>query len=329
MTKTFDQLRESLLELGRNSFFRRLAGLVTIACTFGILLGLLVRGRGELRQIESWRDCWSALGESFLLYPVSLMIQALVWSMMIARVGQTAKGWRDIEIYAYTHLMRHLPGGIWYLAGRTMVYGELGVGSAATLAASGLEWLLLFLAALLVWGFTKLPTTTPWWLAVVIPVSAAAACLGIRRWTAAHAEEVQPRLPSLVREWLEAWCATPVVPRLTELALWTGTYAAAYGIGGLILFLLVSGIAPGAGITVLDAVSIWALTGGIASLTSTILPAGLAVRELTLTALLTPAMTTTHAVLVALLLRALFTAGDLVWGGAMWGMARALGHRRL
>lgn len=328
MTNTIAKLRESLRELGRNTLLRRLFGVAVMVCTLGVLIGLLVRGRDELHQIESWRDCWSALGESFLLYPVSLVIQALVWSMMIARLAQIARGWRDIEIYVYTHLMRHLPGGIWYLAGRTMVYGELGVRSTATLAASGLEWLLLLSAAALVWSFTRLLTATPWWLGVVIPLGTLAACVGIGRWARAHLGKIRPKLPEFLRRWLEAWSSTSTVPGAAELVLWTGAYTAAYAIGGVIVFLLVNGIAPGATITILDAVSIWALTGGVASLTSTFLPVGLVVRELTLTALLTPALDTTHAVLVALLLRALFTSGDLVWGGAMWGMARAFGHRR-
>lgn len=313
--------------LQRNSLFRRLLTFGILAFTLGLLAVLLVRGRAELRQITSWTDCWMALGQSFLLYPVSLTIQALTWSMMIGRLAQIARGWHDVEIYAYTHLMRRLPGGVWYLVGRTMVYRELGAEGTATLAASGLEWLLLLLAAGLVWGSIKLFRVTTWWLGAALILGVAAAVLATARWIAAHGAEIQSRLPGFAHRWMEAWSATPARPRAGELALWTGAYAVAYGIGGLILFRLVISLAPAAGVTLPDAVSVWALTGGVASLTSTILPAGLGIRELTLTALLTPEVATTRAVLVALLLRALFIVGDLIWGGTMWGLARAIRRR--
>lgn len=315
-------------DLQRNPVFRRVVTIGVVVSTIALLALLLVQGRAELRQIHSWRDCWIALGRGFLLYGISLSMQALTWSMMIARVAQIAGGWRDIEIYAHTHLMRRLPGGIWYLAGRAIVYGELGVERAVTLAASGLEWLLLLLAAGLVWGTSRLLMGTEWWLGVLIPVGAVGACAGIGYWIVTHRTTLRPGLPNFARRWLDAWSFTSAVPRARELALWTGAYATAYGIGGVILFLLVSSLDPRASVTLADAVSIWALTGGVASLISTILPSGLGVRELTLTALLTPAVATTRAIVIALLLRALFIVGDLVWGGGLWYVARAQRQRR-
>lgn len=307
--------------------FRRLVSIIVLVFTVATLVGVLVQGRDELSQIENWTNCLFALGQGFLLYPLSLAIQSLNWSKMMARLAQVAGGWHDIEIYAYTHLMRRIPGGIWYLTGRMTAYDELGVKNSTTLAASGLEWLLLLFAAALVWGTMKLSVFTDWRLSIMIGSVVASACVGIAHQVLSKRN--RSRLPRFIRELLDQYGANSSLPRVGELGWWIGNYVVAYVIGGLILFVLVRSVAPKSSVSLSGAVSIWALTGGIGSLTSTVLPAAFGIRELTLTALLTPTVATARAVLIAFLFRALFIAGDLVWGGALWGLARALGQESL
>ena len=77
-----------------------------------------------------------------------------------------------------------------------------------------------------------------------------------------------------------------------------------------------------------EAARIWALTGGIGSLLSVVVPAGLGVRELTLTVLLSPPMSVAEAIVVAILLRILYVGGSLVWGGLLLALARLAGRRQ-
>lgn len=293
--------------------------------TIGFLIFLVMRGREELRQFENWRAYLSVGGQGLLLYPVSLIVQAAVWGMMIARLGQVTTGWRDVEIYAYTHLMRRLPGAMWYLVGRTVEYQERGIRASVTLAASGLEWLLLILVALSLFSALNLSGPGSWLLALVLLAlfvlvisSALKALPAVRsqRW-----------VPNFARNWLANLSAARM-PKSKDLALWVILYAVAYVIGGAILFLLTRGVAPQSDITLPDAIRIWALGGGIGLLVSTIVPAGLGIRELTLTALLSPYVPTVGALLVAVLLRMLFIVGDLIWGGLLWAAARLLGHNQ-
>ena len=134
-------------------------------------------------------------------------------------------------------------------------------------------------------------------------------------------------LPGFIRQRLGD-LSVIAMPRGRELVLWVGLYTIAYIIGGLILFLLVRGVAPESSVTLTDAIRIWALAGGVGFLTSMIVPAGLGIRELTLTALLAPDVPIVGALLIALLLRMLFITSDLVWGGLMWAIGRVLGHDR-
>jgi len=293
--------------------------------TIGFLVALLIHGREELRLFNDWHAYLTVCGRGFLLYPISLSVQALTWGMMIARLGRVAGGWRDVEIYAYTHLMRRLPGALWYLAGRAVIYRERGIGPGVTLAASGLEWLLLLVAAVSIYGGLGLSGPRSWLLGLVMLTLLVAVSV----WALKALGSAQDRrwLPGFARHWLGGLSVT-AMPQSKDLALWVGLYAIAYVIGGLILFLLVHGVAPESSVTLTDAIRIWALTGGVGFLTSVIVPAGMGIRELTMTALLAPEVSTVAALLIALLLRMLFIVSDLVWGGLMWAIARVLGRDR-
>ncbi len=324
MKSRLDTLQERWRRLQGDSRLRRWVSIGVMLLTIGFSVVLLIHGREELRQFDDWHAYLIVCGQGFLLYPLSMSVQALTWSMMIARLGQIASGWRDIEIYAYTHLMRRLPGPLWYLAGRTVIYRERGIGAGVTLAASGLEWLLLLVAAVSIYGGLSLSGPGSWLLGfIMITLLIIGSLWGLR--AALNSVQDPHWLPGFARHWLGRLSVT-AMPQIKHLALWVGLYTIAYIIGGLILFLLMHGVTPESNVTLTDAIRIWALTGGISFLTSMIVPAGMGIRELTLTALLAPEVSTVAALLIALLLRMLFIAGDLVWGGLMWAIAQVLGR---
>jgi uncharacterized membrane protein YbhN (UPF0104 family) len=325
MKLTRDALRDTLRAWQGAPRLRTWMQVGTVLFTIGFLIFLLIRGREELSQFDNWRAYLTVCGQGFLLYPLSLTVQAWVWGMMIARLGQVAISWRDVEIFAYTHLMRRLPGAVWYLAGRTMIYRERGIRASVTLAASGLEFILLVLVAVVLSAALSLSSHSGWLLVLaalilivlIIPWGLAALpSASDRRW-----------IPGFARKRL-ANLSGDVMPKSWDLALWVVAYLISYVVGGLILFLLARSIAPESDVTLTNAIRIWALAVGVAFLTSAVSPAGLGIRELTLTALLSPYMPTLGAVLVAVLLRMLFIVSDLVWGGLMWLTARLLGCTR-
>lgn len=289
--------------------------------TFGFLVVLLIQGREELRDFDDWHAYLAVCGQGLLLYPLSLAAQAWTWSGIIARLGQGTRGWHDAEVYASTHLMRHLPGAVWYLAGRTVVYQERGVRAAVTLSASGLEVFLLIAVAAVLAGSLSLPGHGGWLLSLVaLPLLVVIVGWGV---TALTSGGTQRRAPAFIRRRL-ANLPLASLPRIGDVGVWCTMYTIAYVVGGAILLLLARGVAPGSGITLTDTSRIWALAGSASLLTSMIIPGGMGIRELTLTALLAPYMPALGALLIAVLLRLLFIAGDLLWGGLMWLTAHAL-----
>ena len=321
----FRNAYQTLRGIESNQRIRRWVSASVLLCTVAFLVFILLRSTDELWELDDWPTYLGVCARGFLLYPISLVVQALIWRMIIVRLGQTAGGWWDIEIYAYSSLMRHLPGMIWYLAGRTTMYHTRGVGASLTLMASGLEWVLLLAAAVLVYGVLSL-TGSGMLLISIVLLSAliVGTALGLRQALLASA---RLPVPGFVRRQLTALATVPV-PGAVDLTLWLSLYVLTYFVAGWILFLLVRGVAPEVSIGLGAAIRIWALTGGIGSLLSAIAPAGLGVRELTLTVLLSPTMSTAGAIVVAILLRMLYVGGSLVWGGMLWAIARLIGRHR-
>ena len=310
--------------------FRRWLGLGSLLLSVSFMLILLARGGRELNKRGTWDAYLLPVAHAFLLYPLSLSLQALTWSLIIERMAGVRSRWRDIQIYTYSHFMRRLPGSLWYLVGRTAGYREWGIDASVPLAASALEWLLLLLAATAIFAglsvarLNFLPASPGMGLAVYAGLMA----LGVEALSLLGRGRTPPRwLPVRLRDALASLRAL-ARPRRRDLALWSGMYSLAYGIGGLILYVLARGIAPDAPLTLVHATQAWALSGGIDFLASMIVPASLGIREATVTAMLAPQVPPVAGLLAAVLLRLVFLLGDLLWGGLMWGLARWRAHKK-
>ncbi len=310
-----------LREMEANQRIRRSVGAAVSICTIAFLVLILLRNIDEVREFDDWSTYLGVCAKVFFLHPVSLVTQALTWRFIIMRLGRMIGSWGDIEIYSYSYLMRHLPGMIWYLAGRAAMYRKRGIRASVALVASGLEWSLLLVAAFLVYGtFTLIGSDVSLTSFILLAALVVATAFGLRQ---AFLASSRLPTPGSVRRRLTA-LATASIPGGTDLILWLSLYVLAYFIGGWMLLLLVNGVAPEVALGLGTATRIWALTGGIGSLLSAIVPAGLGIRELTLAVLLSPAMSRTGAVLVAILLRMAIIAGDLVWASALYAIARLM-----
>lgn len=230
------------------------------------------------------------------LYLISLLLQFSVWIRLFSFHHRV--GWRDMEIYARMILVRRLPGGIWHWFGRAALY------TATTKVRTKVVWF----GSLMEWGMLILIAGS---ISVIkldaVPISARVLLSALMvGGTIALAVTWQPH----TRAW---WL------RLAEAALWVLLYGAAWLIGGIILY-LVAGAAGANQLEWATAVGVWALAGGV-SMVITIVPAVIGVQEVSLVFLLQPFLPVSAALLVALLLRLLFTLSDALWGLTGWAIA--------
>ena len=304
---------------------RRTVSITITLFSVGFLILLLKREGTNLRQFSNWRAYLRACAIGLLLYPLSLIIHASVWTSMISKLGQSKNVWEDVKIYAYTSIVRRLPGAIWYLATRTMMYHDQGVSASATLAASGLEWLWMLSAGVLIYGLLSLRGLTPWLLALTV--------IGLLWAASSWAPQLFSflsrcqNLPRFIERGLGKLNGA-TMPAPGDVFPWLGAYMATYGIAGTILHVVIQTVEPTSSLVLSDALRIWGLTSSASALVVSLVPAGLGVRELTITALLGPEIPLASSLFIATMMRVIFLAGDLLWGALMLSIAH-LASRRL
>jgi hypothetical protein len=292
----------ALARLLRSDAKVRLFGRILLIAGVGYLAYTVVAGAGQLAALD-WRRYAQASLVGLALYPVSLFAQAIAWALAFGLLGRSEPGidWRDVEIFASSHLMRRLPGGVWYLVSRVGAYRDQGVDARAPLLASLGELLLLTGVAMLAYlTLSFVPT------AEAPKVIAALAAAGLVSWLAGEALTRAP------------WSAPPSQAMRRRAGptylLVGGLHAVALATGGAILwaFLQAAGATE---VGLVQATATWALVAGASTLLG-LIPGGVGLRDVTLAVVLVGYVGPAAAI-IALLFRLLFVVGDLLWGTAL------------
>ncbi|MCU0520258.1 MAG: hypothetical protein MUF84_06160 [Anaerolineae bacterium] len=269
---------------------------LAVGASLVLIAAFLWRSREDLRGVD-WLAMLPALGLSLLLYGVSLGAQGWVWIGTVSKLTGIAWNAWDVAAYFQTHLVRRLPGAPWYMASRAILYEARGPdGPASAVAASLFEWIGTFSTAAVWaaggrWGWG--------WGLVLVFVLVALASSFPRLSRSSHFPKRLARLGRL--------SPGRVVCALT-------VYMLVWVLATFILQLLIRALAPQAGLAWGSLASAWALSAAVSMLTF-FAPAGLGVRELTLVAQLAPSTGLAVGTLVALLVRLVFTVGDLFYFG--------------
>jgi hypothetical protein len=275
----------------------RWVGYAFTLLAFVYLAALIIVSRESIQEVQ-WQRYWLPFVLSILIYLASLLIQFTVWSRLVSFHHRTS--WRDLAIYFRVLLMRRLPGGVWHWVDRTAMYtGTTSVPAKVVMLANFLEWTMLLLLA---GAFASLGwlNWAPWLrLSLAMTLIAAALYLGV------------------------AWQPTGRrgLWRMIESLFWVILYTLAWMAGGLILYLFVHTAQAGmdlnsAGyqpLSYLRSVWAWAIAGGSSQL-MVFIPAGLGIREITLTWLLSPNLPLPSILLVAIVIRLTYALADVVWG---------------
>ncbi len=254
---------------------------------------------------------------AFALYGASFGVQGLAWCLLIRGLSHTRTGWRDLEIWAYSNLMRRTPGVIWYLIERVESYREGGMAASVTLTAAGAEWVLLIMASVAVFAATFAPLG-PWVAPILIAAAVASATLLARTMRITTGRAATSGAPP----------ENLGVPAFRTRSVWLHLglvflmYSGCYLFGGAIIMLLLGIADPWRPLSIVDAVNLWAVTGGMGFLASVIIPVNVGVREVTLAVTLLPFTTAEAAITVAAMVRVLFILADVAYSIGLWRVAR-------
>jgi uncharacterized membrane protein YbhN (UPF0104 family) len=294
---------------------------VLFAASLFFLGYVLYRGRDTLWQTLLHVDWW-LLGLAFVLYPLGFAPVIWTWHLLMARTGGCAHWGTNVRLYSLSCLPKRIPGSVWYIASRVVLYRDQGIDSALTLTATAMETTWLVLAGLSVYLISL--SLGP----VGEAVQADGRLIGVAGVCFVLALASPLWAPLLLRgiRWLLGRMGVSVSAELRaqDVLLFLGMSIVAWVGGGVVLYVLANAVTPLSLAQLPALVGAWGAAGAV-SLSAGLLVSGMGLREVTLTVLLTNLMPLPVAVAISLLFRVLLTVGEFVWAlifAALGGLVR-------
>jgi hypothetical protein len=209
--------------------------------------------------------------------------------------------WMHAKIYLVSMVSRRLPGTIWYVGGRMLLYKHLGVPSINTASASGIEFIISFIAdALLAAIFIPLGINLSKTLLIPLGI---VVILGLYILQPTNLGKIMVRLKHPL--------AQPV--RTGQVFGWLFLRIALVLTGGLMIFFTIRIFTPIGFDLLLFVLGARALSGAAGMLTY-LLPSSMGASDITLLAMLSSIIPTPLATVIALLVRIYTTLFELIIG---------------
>jgi hypothetical protein len=319
-----ERLRARLEELSaRLAPYSRLIRRFVWILAIGYVGLLILLGWQQLRHL-SWPLYLEAAGVGLLIYPISFVAQALAWSLLIGRFTRSAStiSWFDVRTFAATQLMKRLPGGVWYIAGRASAYGDRGLAARVPIAASASELALILTTSGVVFICLSVVQARP--APAVILAVVGAALISCLTGIVAARFRLQPRqvLGGAQDGFGTDWLCSVTLSYLLIGAL----YVVALLAGAAILDRLAA--AGGSDrLTFEQALRLWALIAGAGAVVA-VIPFGIGIRDFTVASVLSLAMTPAEAIVTAAFFRVILMVGDVIWGLPVWLICRRFSDGR-
>jgi hypothetical protein len=238
-----------------------------------------------------------------VVYALDLALAIIGWGWIMGKLSNVWNWPQHFRIYCITAVTRRLPGTLWYMLGRVVMYERLAVTRSIVAIAGGVEFAAIILAGLIVvlitWPIALSgQTLNPLWFAFGLLV-----CIVLLN---------PPVLRAAIRRMSRQYASIDL--GYHHLLGWVSLYIAVWCVGGALLFVLAASIAahplPFARLPAI--IGIWATTSVVSALLSFI-PFGLGVQEVTLALLLAPLTGRDEAIVIAVLMRIVLTLNEVLW----------------
>jgi hypothetical protein len=249
---------------------------------------------------------------SFIIECSGLVLAVPVWRGILARFGSQLSYREDLRIYCYSMLGVAIPGGIWPVIGRAALYERQGVASVRVATASVVEFILIGLAGLIVYGLAAglLRTENIWQRP---GMALATAILGLVL--------VQPPLFNRIIGWLlrrsRRTDEPPVSLRYTDLGRWLVLEGFVVVIGGVAVYVLLGSLVEAPPGVLLPVVQAWAAAAVAGNLFFWI-PGTPVIRDGAMTLILAQALPASMAILFVLLVRVWTIISILMLAALIW-----------
>lgn len=236
-----------------------------------------------------------------VVYLVALALAVLNWAVIMHAFESSISFWMHAKIYLVSMVSRRLPGTIWYVGGRMVLYERLGVPSIKTASASGIEFIISFVAdALLAAIFIPLGLDLPnFWLIPLMLV----VCAGLF--------VLRPR--TIEKNMIKLNHPLAQSVSVSQVINWLLLRMALVLAGGVMIFFTIRIFTPLRFDQLLFVLGARALSGAAGMLTF-LLPSSMGASDLTLLAMLSTIIPTSLSTVIALMVRIYTTLFELIFG---------------
>ncbi len=265
--------------MSRSAWLRVLGVLLAVAVTVAVLVqvgrdwGTVTREARHLLRLDP-----PFLAAAWLVQSAGWLLVVDTWARILRRMGGQAPFLQHLRVHTLSGLANVLPGSVWLPVTRVTGYRGTTADTMAVGTAMAVEWLLLGVAGLVLYGlvapFSQLPQVVSL-VSLLVAGGLAAAAL--------H-PAVFARLVGAVATRL-GYAGPAPRPGVLELAGWFGRELGVLVLAGLGLYLVMRGVSPVASLPV--ALGVTGLTLALANLLAW-LPASAVLKDASMVVLLTP-----------------------------------------
>ncbi len=264
------------------------------------------------RMIFTNLDTLLALRQSFRAWPLLLtlpvffiteFLSSLAWGKIMNDLTRPLPMRLHQAIFFVTHAARRIPGTIWHVIGRVAWYERLGIGKSISAFANVVETVLLILSgvivSLILFPFIATIEEGQFWLILGSALLSTALL---------HPGMIRFAMNKLGQQQYSQTLNTK------KVLVWFATYPLLWILGGLILYLTITGLTPIPTTLIPVCIAIWSIAG-VTGMLMVLLPSGFGLSEATMSLLLAPYVSPGVAVAAAVLMRILLTAYEFFFAG--------------
>lgn len=298
----------------RSKVLRRWLAVTLVAACF-LFLGYGVYANWHELPRYGWHLNCRFLATAVFLYLGSFALLVVGWNSIMRRIGGPSSIKENTEVYCFSNMLKRVPPSVWFVAGRVYLYKGKGVPAVISFLGTFLEIVLVVTSGAVVHLVIRpaalagiAPLT---WLFVAIPAFGVATIYlvgnhGRHLWARVAAGAAPDAALSL------SWA---------DIGRWLLLYSVAWVWGGTVFHCFAASLFRPVQINLVDSIAIWAAAGVVGAL-AFFVPAGLGVREVTLSFLLSFYVPLPVAIVLSALFRIFTMTGETLSSAALLALIR-------
>jgi hypothetical protein len=133
--KTCWQFLKNILQ---QKIAKQILSVLTILFSGAFIAYAVISNWNALRT-QHWEIDFRYVLLAIFLYPAGMIPTVIAWHKLVQALGIQENFRTNLRIYSLSSLPRHIPGFVWFVTSRSMLYQERGVSTAITIAATVAE----------------------------------------------------------------------------------------------------------------------------------------------------------------------------------------------